>query len=207
MPTVLLIATTTGYQIRSFGDAAAALGVDLLFATDRCDHLDDPWRDRAFPVRFHEPETSARALVEVLGESPRGIVAVGDRPALLAAYVNAALKLPGNTPEAALRSRNKLAAREAFRQAGLRVPAFERLPLDADPRAIAASWAFPVVLKPLALSGSRGVMRADDPDAFEAAFTRLRRLLHQRDVRLERDGAHDHVLVESFIPGREYAVE
>ena len=68
--TVLLIATTTGYQIRSFGDAAAALDVDLLFATDRCDHLDDPWRDRAFPVRFHEPASSARALVEALDERP-----------------------------------------------------------------------------------------------------------------------------------------
>src|SRR4051812_5245473 len=97
MPTVLLIATTTGYQIRSFGDAAAALGVDLVFATDRCDHLEDPWRDRAVPVRFHEPETSARALVEVLEQAPRAIVAVGDRPTLLAAYVNAALMLPGNT--------------------------------------------------------------------------------------------------------------
>ena len=50
-------------------------------------------------------------------------------------------------------------------------------------------------------------MRADNPDAFEKAFARLQRLLHQPDVRLERDGVHDHVLVESFIPGREYAVE
>ena len=63
------------------------------------------------------------------------------------------------------------------------------------------------MLKPLALSGSRGVMRADNPEAFEAAFARLRRLLHQPDVRIERDDAHDHILVESFIPGREYAVE
>ena len=206
-PAVLLIAMTTGYQIRSFGEAAAGLGVDLLFATDRCDRLEDPWHDRAFAVHFHEPASSAHALVEVLDVRPSAIVAVGDRPALLAAYLNAELKLPGHTPEAALRSRNKLVARETFRQAGLQVPAFERLPLDADPRQIGANWKYPVVLKPLALSGSRGVMRADNPEAFEAAFARLHRLLNQPDVRIERDGAHDHVLVESFIPGREYAVE
>lgn len=205
--TVLLIATTTGYQIRSFGDAAAALGVNLLFATDRCDRLDDPWRDRALAVHFHEPSSSARALVEMLDRRPDAIVAVGDRPALLAAHVNAELKLPGHSPEAVWRSRNKLAAREAFRLAGLQVPAFECVPVDADPHAISTRWRYPVVLKPLALSGSRGVMRADNREAFEVAFARLRRLLHQADVRIERDDAHDQVLVESFIPGREYAVE
>ena len=121
--TVLLIAATTGYQIRSFGEAAAALGVNLLFATDRCDRLEDPWRDRAFAVHFHEPSSSARALVEGLDRRPDAIVAVGDRPALLAAHINAELKLPGHSPEAVWRSRNKLAAREAFRQAGTCNPA------------------------------------------------------------------------------------
>jgi biotin carboxylase len=66
---------------------------------------------------------------------------------------------------------------------------------------------FPVVLKPLALSGSRGVIRADNAEEFEAAFVRLRRLLQEPDIRVERDAAHDQVLVETFVPGREYAVE
>ena len=51
---VLLLATTTGYQIRSFGEAAEKLGVRLVFASDRCDQLDDPWWDQAIPVRFHD---------------------------------------------------------------------------------------------------------------------------------------------------------
>ena len=45
MSRVLLLATTTGYQTRAFGEAAARLGVELVFATDRCHALDDPWRD------------------------------------------------------------------------------------------------------------------------------------------------------------------
>ena len=54
---ILLVATTTGYQIRSFGEAAEALGVRLVFASDRCDRLEDPWWDQAIPVRFHEEAT------------------------------------------------------------------------------------------------------------------------------------------------------
>ena len=72
---------------------------------------------------------------------------------------------------------------------------------------MAASTTFPCVLKPLALSGSRGVMRADDPASFVAAFHRLRRILGSIDVRQERDAVHTAAIVESFVPGREYAVE
>jgi len=65
---VLLFATTTGYQVRAFDEAASVLGVELQLATDRCDQLDDPWRDRAMAVRFHEPALaveSVRAFAEV----------------------------------------------------------------------------------------------------------------------------------------------
>ena len=61
--------------------------------------------------------------------------------------------------------------------------------------------------KAAALSGSRGVIRANDPPSFVAAFARLRKLLLSRDIRTERDEAHDNVIVEEFIPGREFAVE
>ena len=42
MPRVLILAATTGYQTRAFGEAAERLGVELVFATDRCSVLDDP---------------------------------------------------------------------------------------------------------------------------------------------------------------------
>jgi formate-dependent phosphoribosylglycinamide formyltransferase (GAR transformylase) len=206
--TVLLIATTTGYQIRSFADAAKALGIRLVIASDRCDHLDDPWRDGAIAVRFHEPGVSAVHLKSVFGdERPDGILAVGDRPTLLAAHAAAIFGLPGNSAEAATRSRNKLAARDAFRSVGLLAPSYTHTHLDSDARAIAGRVTYPVVVKPLGLSGSRGVMRADTPQEFVAAFARLRRLLQSPDIRLERDQIHESVLIESFIPGREYAVE
>jgi biotin carboxylase len=205
---VLVIATTTGYQIRAFGEAAERLGVHLVFASDRCDQLDDPWWDQAVPVRFHDAEASTRALVEAFRATPPdGIVAVGDRPAILAACAAQAFGLPGNPPAAARASRNKRATRDALRAAGLPTPEYQVVSLDAAPADVAARLRYPVVLKPLALSGSRGVMRVDKAGDFVAAFKRLRRLLASADVRVERDGVHTLALVESFVPGREYAVE
>jgi len=209
MKRVLLLATTTGYQIRSFGAAAEKLGVRLVFASDRCDRLEDPWWDQAIPVRFHDAASAVDAVMAshiIAGID--GVIAVGDRPAILAARVAEALGLPGNPPDAAAASRNKLASRNAFKTAGLLTPAvFEAVPLESDPSTIAGRSSYPLVIKPLALSASRGVMRVDHPDDFVPAFIRLRNVLHSIDVRSERDEAHDFVLIESFVPGREYAVE
>lgn len=208
MTRVLLLATTTGYQIRSFEDAARRVGATLRIASDRCDRLDDPWRDHALPVRFFdEPGSVAAVLAAYADRPPEAVLAVGDRPTVLAARLSAALGLPGNPPEAAVCSRNKLQAHEALRRNGLPTADFWAVSLRDDPEALAAATAYPAVLKPLALSGSRGVMRVNDRREFTAAFARLRSLMASPDVRAERDLAHDAALVESFIPGAEYAVE
>ena len=208
MRTVLLFATTTGYQTRSFAEAAEKIGVRLVLATDRCDQLDDPWRDRAVPVRFHDEERSVQAVLEaVAGALPTGVLVVGDRPVGLAACVAQALGLNGNSPEAAAATRNKLMSRLALKGAGLPVPWFEAFPADARPQDIAGLIPYPCVVKPLAQSGSRGVIRANHAAEFVEVFARVQHLLQFTDVRAERDPAHDAILVESFIPGREHAVE
>ena len=208
MTRVLLCATTTGYQIRSFGAAAQALGVELVFASDRCDRLDDPWFDSAIPVRFHREDDSVQAVVDALRDAPpEGVLAVGDRPTILAARVARAFGLPGNPPGAASASRSKIASRRAFRQAGLLTPSFVEIEVAADAEALARSTSYPAVVKPLALSGSRGVMRANDARELVAALVRLRRLLQSPDVQLEQDPIHDRALIEAFVPGRECAIE
>ena len=207
MKRVLVVAATTGYQIRSFAEAAKALGIGLVFASDRCDQLDDPWWDQAIPVRFYAERESVDAVAAAFGNTrPDGVIALGDRPAVLAAHLAQALGLPGNPPAAADASRNKLAAREAFRTAGLPTPWFRQVPLGIE-LAVLTDVPYPAVIKPLALSGSRGVMRVNGPTEMEAAFSRLRALLALPDIRLERDAVHEGAMVESFIPGREFAVE
>jgi ATP-grasp domain/L-amino acid ligase C-terminal domain 2/ATP-grasp N-terminal domain len=208
MPRVLLLATTTGYQTRAFGEAAERLGVELVFATDRCRLMDDPWRDGAIPIQFYDEAASVAAIVEAArAQAIDGILVVGDRPTVIAARVAQALGLPGHPPEASAAARNKQATRERLREAGLPAPWFLTVPVTADPDAVALSLSFPCVIKPLALSGSRGVMRADDPASFREAFLRLGALLQTPDIHAERNAAHQTVLIEGFIPGREFAVE
>jgi biotin carboxylase len=207
MRRVLILSTTTGYQLRSFGDAAVKTGIDLMFATDRCHQLDDPWRDRAVAVRFHEEDSSLRAVVEAAAvRRIDGVIAVGDRPVVLAARIAQELCIAGNTVTAAAASVNKLLSRRRLANAGLPVPWFfdanvrTRISLDSRVR-------YPCVVKPLGLSGSRGVMRANSPSELDEATERLRALLSRIDVRAIRMGLDDVALVERFIEGREFAIE
>ena len=175
-----------------------------MFATDRCHLIDDPWRDAAIPVRFHDEDASLRAITDAAQRGPiDGLVAVGDRPVLLAARAAEALGLRGHPPDAAAASANKLEARRRFAAAGVRVPWFFTIAAGAAPERAQ----YPCVVKPLGLSGSRGVIRADTPEELNAAVARVRALLARKDVRALRTGLDDEILVEGFIPGREYAVE
>ena len=137
MTRVLVLATTTGYQTRAFGEAAERLGVELVFATDRCHLIEDPWQDGAIPIRFYDEDASAAAILETAKTRPiDGIVVVGDRPTVIAARVAETLGLPWHPPAAAAIARNKLLTRERLRDAGLNVPWFETraVGVGADPR-------------------------------------------------------------------------
>jgi biotin carboxylase len=204
---ILLLSTTTGYQLRSFGAAAERLGIEIVFATDRCHRLEDPWRDRAVAVRFHEENASLDAIVRAAADRPiDGVLAVGDRPVVLAARAAEALGLRGHPPAAAAASANKRLARERFAAAGLPVPWFFEVPAAADPSAD-PRLRYPAVVKPLGLSGSRGVIRANTPAELGAAVARVRALLARSDVRVLRSGLEDTLLIEGYLEGRECAVE
>ena len=208
MPRILLLATTTGYQTRAFGEAAERLGIELVFATDRCHVIDDPWQDGAIPIRFYDEDHSVRTLLDSVRLRPiDGVLAVGDRPTVIAARVAERLGLPGHPPSAAEVARDKERTRARLRDAGLPAPWFVPSPLYADPAAIAPLVDFPCVIKPVALSGSRGVMRADNVEQFFAAYARLQTLMCQPEVRAEQNEAHERLLIEGFIAGREFALE
>jgi len=208
MPRILLVAATTGYQTRSFAKAARGRGIDVTLATDRCHVLEDPWRDRAIAVRFEEPERAAEIISAALGEMHvDGIVAVADRPALVAALTAEMLGLPFHSPKAVEACRDKHKMRKLFAGAELAVPRDFRAMLDADPRAIAGDARFPCVLKPLGLSASRGVIRANNPAEFIAAFERIRRILEQPEIQQFHEELNRAIQIEDYIEGREFALE
>jgi hypothetical protein len=202
---LLLIGATTGYQTRAFATAAERSGYELVLATDRCHVLDDPWGDRAIPLRFEDPQGAAAALAEQ--SQIAGIVAVGDRPTYIAALAAERMGIRYNSPDSVAASRNKFLARDRFRAAGLLVPEFHRVPLSEDPHRAARQVRYPCVLKPLGLSASRGVIRANDPVDFVVAFGRIEKILADPDIARLHDDQDGFLQVESFIEGREFALE
>jgi biotin carboxylase len=218
MTRVLLLSHTTGYQLRAFDEAARALGIELVFATDRCHMLDDPWQDHAIAVRFHELEASVAAIVDASQTRPiDGVIAVGDRPVVLAACAAEALRLPWHSIAGALASTDKRLSRAAIAAAGLPAPRFtiqdSRFTIQdsrfrmTDSRLGIRDQRFPCVLKPVGLSGSRGVIRANTPEEFVAAFERIRALLARPQIRAARSGQEDQIVVEDYIAGGEFAIE
>jgi biotin carboxylase len=196
MKRVLLLSTTTGYQAGEFRRAAERMGAPLVLASNRCHVLEDPWRDGALPIRLEKPEAAARQIVAYARDTPiHGVVALGDAITPIAALAARGLGLPYHRPEAVEACRNKYLARERYRSAGLPTPWYTRLPAAAPPADPGVP--FPCVLKPLGLSGSRGVIRADDLSQFQAAFRRIQTMVE----------ASDWIQVEGFIPGREVSVE
>lgn len=139
-----------------------------------------------------------------------GVFGVDDHTALIAAMIAEALGLP-SSPVAAVRAAgDKFRQRVRLREAGVPVPDFtihhvEQSVAEIFPAPSAQRPPYPVVMKPLDLSASRGVIRADDPDGFRAAHARLRAIL--REVEPTAHGAPPRFLIESYVPGREFALE
>src|ERR1700720_2077352 len=206
---LLLFTNKLGYQTRSFEEAARKHNTELIYVTDRCHQLEDPWGDRAIAVHFESPEAAAYTVLEVarVGERVDGILALGDRPAVAAAYVARGLGLAYNHPLAVEACRSKLRMREVFRDAGLRVPWFRGVALQPAPEPALLGISYPCVLKPISLSASTGVIRANNREEFVAAAARVRRVLESPEILASREANLDQMIVEGYIPGREVAVE
>jgi biotin carboxylase len=134
------------------------------------------------------------------------VVPVDDATTVVASAIGEALGLRVNPLAAAQATRNKLVMRERLAGAGVPSPAFSTVAVTDDPRAAARRQAYPCVLKPLVLSASRGVIRADGEAGFVAAFERIRRILGEPDVAALGEGTGT-ILVEGFVPGVEVALE
>jgi biotin carboxylase len=208
MGRLLLLMSTNTYRAGAFLEASGRLGVPVVVGSDQ-PHILAAANPRGYlAVNFMNPDEGARAIARFSWEYPiDAILAADDEGVILAAVASAALGLAHNSVEAVVAARNKHRMREIFTQAGIPCPAFRRIPIDADPEEIAKTVSFPCVLKPQSLSGSRGVIRADNPREFAAAFYRVAAILSQPEMAAQDHDLSRHMLVEGFIPGREVALE
>jgi len=205
---ILILASKLGYQTREFATAAEALGVSVRFGTDRCHKLEDPWSDGALPLHFERPEEAAAEIVrQMSSDLPNAILALGDRPVVTAAYAARSFGLDGNHPRAAALCLNKPAQREALRAAGLRVPKCFTFEISAPLDEVLPRVKFPCVVKPTTLAASQGVIRANDEAEFRNAVATITALLKSPAIQITREPELDQLLVERYIPGREFAVE
>jgi biotin carboxylase len=199
MPRLLLLLPTTTYRTAAFVDAARRVGADLTVASEQPSTLETTNPAGLLTLDFRNPEHAADQARDFARRAPiDAVVGVDDDTAVVASVVAARLRLPGNPVEASQAARNKHKQRELLSKHHVPAPQFALHPLARDPQELARSITYPCVLKPLHLSASRGVIRADNPAGFVAAHARLVAILA---------GCDTEFLVEDFVPGYEVALE
>jgi biotin carboxylase len=207
MDRLLLLLPTTTYRTEDFLDAARTLGVDIVCASEKPSTFEAHAPDHLLTLDFADPEGAATKVAEVTARRPlRAVVGVDDLTTVAAAAIAERLGLRTNAVAAVTAARDKFQMRQCLAAAGVPIPRFRRITLKDDPFLAARGVQFPCVLKPLALSASRGVIRANTVDHFITAFRRIAALLGRDDVEVSGEAAQ-YLLAEEYIPGLEVALE
>src|SRR5712671_2519582 len=204
MKRVLVLLPTTGYRNNDFLAAAKKLGVEIVAAANYCHQLAPSWGlAPIMALHFDRPEQAADTVLREIGGNLDAVLAVDDSGVELAALLSERLGLPGNPAHAVRRVRDKMTFRRLLREREFLCPEFHHLPTGEDPRKLFPELKFPVVVKARRLSASRGVIRADDSEALVRAVNWVRAI----QSRADRDAQELGLIIEDFIPGREYALE
>ena len=200
MPRVLLVLPTSSYRISDFIEAAQALGVEVAVAAEQ--DLPLLGVDRFVRIDCSDPLAAAAAIADLATTtSIDAIVPVDDTGVMIAALASETLGLPHNPPAAAAATREKAAMRAALSRAEVPQPSFAVIRQGDDPARAAASVGYPLVVKPLTLSGSRGVVKVESREQLDGVIRQVRGIA----VAAGEDGRR--LLLEGFVPGPEVAVE
>jgi len=208
MARVLLLLPTTTYRTKSFIDAALKLKVDVVTASEQPSTLEKQNPEGLLTLDFSNPEVAARQAQEYADHYPiDAIIPVDEDTAVIAALVAEVLNLEHNPVEATITAKNKYHMREVLNSRGMKVPSFVLVSLDQHPDILAERIDYPCVVKPVFLSTSRGVMRANNVGELEDALRRLDNIVSDPKIARRGGTLARKALVERFIPGFEVAVE
>jgi biotin carboxylase len=200
---VLLLLPAASYRNDAFRAAAARLGVEIIAAADYCHRLAPQWGlHPLLALPFDRPQRAAALALRHLATRPDAVLAVDDHGVELAALLGRRLGLPGNPVASVRLLRDKLAFRSLLERSRMPHPWFRHLASGADPARLRA-LELPAVVKARRLAASRGVIRANGLAELIRAVAQVRRIQAKGD----RDAARLGLVIEAFIPGREYALE
>ncbi len=207
MPRLLLLLPRTTYRADSFLEAAERLDIQVTVGTERQDDSLHILGSDLLTLNFGDPEECVHSAVRYAGDHPiHAVLGVDDNTAVIAALIAAALGLSHNSAESVAAARNKHRMRQLLQKHGVPVPGFTVVPLDHDPTAAAHCIRYPCVVKPVDLSASCGVIRANTPVEFAAAFYRVCALLRKLGPTAD-DERGGFILIEDYVPGIEVALE
>lgn len=202
-PQVLLVAPRDSYRTVPYIEAARKQGVDLLIASEGREALSGPDAP-GLRVDLHDLPRSIESVTRVAAARAfAGVVGTDDASLELAVHASARLGLPHNPVDSIRRARRKDLARARLAEAGLRVPHFRCIDLTQPLAPQLEALSYPVVVKPVALSASRGVIRADTAADLQLAIARAQHIIVEARDPEERNT----LLIEEFIPGAEVALE
>ena len=205
-PRLLLITPATSYRVGDFLEAARQLGVETIVGSNQSLVVDAFSNGRTVALDFSSLHNAVAGIVEHARRYPvTAVMGVDEETTLLASAASKALRLPHNSTDSVRAAHNKYRFRTTLARAGLPSPRFGLVSLQDELEVVAARFAYPCVLKPLHLSASRGVIRADDPTEFVAAARRIAKIL--RSITGASTPLSESILVEGFLPGREVALE
>ncbi len=202
---ILLIAPHGSYRTAAFLAAAKTRGIEVVIASEAKHSLVSAYA-QGLHIDLSDAQASLQTILRAAQHQPfAAILGSDDASTELAALAASELGLAHN-PVASVRfARRKDLARAHLAKAGVPVPLHWRLDLKRALAPQIENIRFPCVLKPIALSASRGVIRADNVDDLTRAAARIRVLLANADLHDSRE--REIILVEEFIPGFEVAVE
>ena len=203
-PRLLLIAPPNSYRTVSYLEAARRRGIDALVASEGRFSLVSEIAD-GLHIDLQDPAALEQLLAANAARPFAGVVATDDASVELGSRIAEALGLPHNPPRAAQYSRRKDLSRQALAAAGIPVPAFRLINLKQPLASQLEDLVYPCVVKPLALSASRGVIRADNTVELQAAIGRVESILAGEATR-ERF-VTTQLLIEAFVTGPEVALE
>ena len=179
------------------------MGLEVLVAS-RGEHSLVSEIHQGLHVDLDDTSSALARILEAAREAPfTGVLGCDDATVELAALAAKAFALPHNPPSAARLTRRKDLARAHLTKSRCAVPIHRLVDLTRACEDQVAGLTWPCVVKPLNLSASCGVIRANDLAEFIAACDRIHNIIARSNDEFERT----HVLVEAYIDGVEVAFE